>query len=63
MIVNSPARRAAVCTARSINVAGRQIRTSAEGGVAFTDAAMGSISPSWAAVTCIFQFPAINVRR
>ena len=37
---------ATVCTARAISVAGGQIRMSANGGVAFTEAAIASISPS-----------------
>ena len=55
-------RPAAVCTARAISVAGRQIRTSANGGAAFTEAAIAAISPSCCASPCIFQFPAIKGR-
>jgi hypothetical protein len=52
----------ATCTDRAINVAGGQIRTSADGGLAVTNAAMASISRSCALSPFIFQFPAINGR-
>src|ERR1700722_1948012 len=55
-------RPAAVCAARAISVAGRQIRLSADGGVVFTEAAIASMSPSCGAIPCIFQFPAIRGR-
>ena len=48
--------------ARAISVDGGQIKTSAAGGVASTAVAIASISPSWAEVPCIFQFPAIKRR-
>jgi hypothetical protein len=35
---------------------------SADGGIAFAEAATASISPSCGAVPCIFQFPAIKGR-
>ena len=52
----------ATCTARAISVAVVQIRMSATGSVAVTDATIASISPSCVVRPFILQFPAIDGR-
>jgi hypothetical protein len=54
--------RAAARTARVIDVEWGQIRTSAVGPIARTQAAVAAIAPSCGPVPCIFRLPAIKGR-